>query len=68
MREKRQNDDDEFTREAMRLVTDKGYGVGETARTLGSKAKMLSRWKREADTKQHAAFPGHGRVSPAQDE
>jgi transposase len=29
---------------------------------------MLSRWKREADTQQHAAFPGNGRVWPEQDE
>jgi transposase len=68
MSEKRHNYDDEFKREAIRLVTENGYGVGETARNLGINANMLSRWKREADTKQHAAFPGNGRVSPEQDE
>jgi transposase len=68
MSEKRHNSDDEFKREAIRLVTENGYGVGDTARHLGLKATMLSRWKRAADTKQHAAFPGHGRVSPEQDE
>jgi transposase len=67
MSEKRHNDDDEFKRDAMRLVTEHGDGVGATARNLGINAHMLSRWKREADTTPHAAFPGNGRVSPAQD-
>jgi transposase len=52
MSEKRHNYGDEFTREAIRLVTDNGYGVGETARHLGINANMLSRWKREAETKR----------------
>ena len=67
MSEKRHNDDDEFKREAIRLVTENGYGVGETARNLGINANMLSRWTREAETTPHAAFPGNGRVSPEQD-
>jgi transposase-like protein len=67
MREKRHNDDAEFTREAIRLGTEKGDGVGETARTLGINAHRLSRGTREADTQQHAAFPGNGRVSPEPD-
>lgn len=68
MSERRRNSTDEFKREAIRLVTENGYGVGETARHLGINANMLSRWKREAETTQHAAFPGNGRVSPEQDE
>jgi transposase len=68
MSEKRHNDGDEFKREAIRLVTENGYGVGATARHLGIKANRLSRWKREAETKPHAACPGNGRVSPEPDE
>jgi transposase len=68
MSEKRHNYGDEFKREAIRLVTENGDGVGETARNLGLNANRLSRWKREAETTPHAAFPGTGRVSPAQDE
>jgi transposase len=68
MSERRHNYEDECKREAIRLVTENGDGVGETARNLGINAHMLSRWQREADTKQHAAFPGNGRVSPAQDD
>ena len=68
MAEKRRHYGDEFKREAVRLVTEQGYGVSETARHLGINAHMLGRWKREVEAQQSAAFPGNGRVSPAQEE
>ena len=68
MAEKRRNYGDEFKREAVRLVTEHGYGVSETARNLGINAHMLGRWKREVEAQQSAAFPGNGRVSPDQEE
>jgi transposase len=68
MAEKRRHYGDEFKREAVRLVTEQGYGVCETARNLGINAHMLGRWKREVEAQQSAAFPGNGRVSPAQEE
>jgi transposase len=68
MVEKRRNYGEEFTREAVRLVTEHGYGVGETARHLGINAHMLGRWTREVEAQQSAAFPGNGRVSPDQEE
>ena len=68
MPEKRRNYGDEFKRDAIRLVTENGYGVNETARNLGINANMLGRWKREAQTQKSAAFPGNGRVSEEQDE
>ena len=55
MAEQRRNYGDEFKREAVRLVTEHGYGVSETARNLGINAHMLGRWKREYATKAHAA-------------
>jgi transposase len=61
MSEKRRNYTDEFKREAMRLVTEPGDGVSETARNLGRNSTMRGRWKREFETKQRAAFPGNGR-------
>jgi transposase len=64
MAEKRRNDGDEFKREAVRLVTEQGYGVSATARNLGLNAQMRGRWKREVEAPQSAAFPGNGRVSP----
>ena len=68
MAETRRNYGDEFKREAVRLVTEHGYGVSETARNLGINAHMLGRWKREVEAQQSAAFPGKGRVSSDQEE
>ena len=68
MAEKRHQYSEEFKREAIRLVTEQGYSVSETARNLGINAHMLGRWKREFDTKGSAAFPGNGRMAPAQEE
>ena len=68
MPEKRRIYGDEFKQDAIRLVTENGYGVGETARNLGINSKMLSRWKREAETKSNGALNGNGHVSSEQDE
>ena len=37
----------EFKEEAVKLVTEQGYGVSEAARNLGIRPNMLGRWKRE---------------------
>lgn len=68
MSEKRRNYTDEFKREAIRLVTEHGYGVSATARNLGINSTMLGRWKREFAGKQRAAFPGNGRLPRDQEE
>jgi transposase len=68
MAEKRRQYTEEFKREAMRLVTEQGYGVSETARNLGIKAHMLGRWKRDFDTQGSAAFSGNGRMASDQEE
>jgi transposase len=44
---KRRQYTEEFKREAVRLVTDHGYGVSEAARNPGINATMLGRWKRQ---------------------
>ena len=62
MSEKRRNSTDEFKREAIRLVTEHGYGVSATARNVGINATRLGRWKRAVDTKPSAACPGNGRL------
>jgi transposase len=58
----------EFKREAVHLVTEQGYAVAEAARNLGLNPHMLQRWKRELMEHEHGAFPGNGRVLPAQAE
>ena len=68
MPQKRRIYDDEFKRDAVRLVTNNSYGVSETARRLGINAKLLGRWKREVEAKPHGAFSGNGHVSPELDE
>jgi transposase len=40
----------------------------EAARHLGLHARMLGRWKRAVQPIRNGAFPGHGRVSPEQEE
>ena len=58
----------EFTREAVSLITDHGYGVSEAARNLGLHANMLRKWKRQLAQEGENAFPGNGRLSPDQEE
>lgn len=67
MTAKRQTYTAEFKCEAVRLVTEHGYGVGEAARNLGLNAPMLQRWKRELAVRAHGMFPGKGRLSPDQE-
>ncbi len=68
MPEKRRTYDDEFKRDAVRLVTHNSYGVSETARRLGINAKLLGRWKREAEARANGAVSDKGHVSPELDE
>jgi transposase len=68
MTEKRQTYTAEFKCEAVRLVTEHGYGVGEAARNVGLNAHMLQRWKRELAGRENGVFPGKGRLSRDQEE
>jgi transposase len=63
MPDKRAIDTEAFNREAVRLVTEQGYGVAEAARYLGRTASRLGRWKREVEQTMNGALPGHGRGS-----
>ena len=67
MTEKRRMDTAEFKREAVRLVTDHGYGVTEAARNLGINVKMLGRWKRQAEQQTNGRF-GSNRPMAAEHE
>lgn len=58
----------EFKREAVSLITDHGYGVSEAARNLGLHVNMLRKWKQALAQQGASAFPGHGRLSPDQEE
>jgi len=61
----------EFKLEAVRLV-DSGRVVLDVARSLGIRADMLRKWRRQcgaavAPVDPHEAFPGHGQLT-SQDE
>lgn len=68
MSEKRRNYSAAFKREAVRLITDHGYGVAETARNLGINATMLRRWKRQMHDEHNGAFPGKGHLALEHEE
>jgi transposase len=57
-----------FKEEAVRLVLDKGQTLAGTARDLGITENMLQRWKQEYLEDQENAFPGKGRMKPAEAE
>ena len=46
---KRRKYSNEFKEEAVKLVTEQGYGISEAARNLGVNANMLGRWKSEIE-------------------
>lgn len=58
----------EFKREAVRLITDHGYGVTEAARSLGINARMLSRWKRQSEQQANGNFGSNGQMSDEHEE
>lgn len=55
-------------REAGHLVTEQGYALAEAARNRGRNPHRLRRWQGEWVEQAHAALPGNGRVSLAQEE
>ena len=57
-----------FKRDAVALVMEQGYTMTRAAQNLGITAKLLSRWKREQQQHQDAAFPGQGHQTPEQAE
>jgi transposase len=58
----------EFKAEAVRLVTERGYSVAEAARSLGVHETLLRSWKQAAQAQGEQAFPGHGKLSPSEEE
>jgi transposase len=58
----------EFRHEAVRLITEHGYGVTEAARNLGINTNMLGRWKRQIEQQRHGVVRGNGHLSAEHDE
>ncbi len=58
----------EFKHGAVKLVTEQGYHVSEAARNLDVHVNIVRRWIKECERDKGAAFPGHGRMTPEQEE
>ena len=68
MPQTRRTYDDQFKRDAVRLATNNSYSLSETAHRLGISAKLLGRWKREAEARANGVMNGTVQVSPESDE
>ena len=58
----------EFKLQAVRMITDQKLSVAEAARRLGVGENLLRLWKKAFLDRGTEAFPGHGRLSPADEE
>jgi len=58
----------EFKVEAVRLLETSGKSARQLERELGIGAGNLSRWKQECAADGEDAFPGHGRLTPEEEE
>ena len=58
----------QFKAEAVTLVTEQGYSVAEAARSLGIHETLLRSWKQAVEDQGGQAFPGHGKLSPSEEE
>ena len=65
---KRRKYDREFKVEAVKLVTEGGRAVAEVARNLGIHENLLYKWREKYTEDIAHAFPGKGRLKPAEEE
>ena len=68
MPKRRKNYDNEFKREAIRLVLEDGRKASEVERNLGITPTLLSRWIREMSEDSEYAFPGKGHLKAPDDQ
>ena len=68
MARQRRSYTDEFKREAVKLVTEKGYSVAEAARSLDIGETLLRSWKEAFAMEGEQAFPGHGKLPAIEEE
>ena len=58
----------EFKREAVRLITDHGYGLTEAAHNLCINAHMLGSWKSQVEQPNNGVYRGNGHMSVEHEE
>ena len=59
--------DQQFKKEAVRLLETSGKSIAQLERELGIGKGNLSRWRRQYVKEGEDAFPGHGRLTPEQE-
>jgi transposase len=64
MGEKHRYFSNEFKRDAVQMVVEKGIAVGKLARELDIHPNLLHGWRRKFITRGDQAFTGKGRVKP----
>ena len=67
-KKKRKSYSREFKKEAVALITEKGYSIAEASRSLGIEYSVLRRWKQQLADDPQNAFPGKGRQKPGDQE
>lgn len=65
---KRKVFDQEFKREAVKLVLEGGRRVRDVSRDLGIHENVLHRWKSQYLQDREHAFPGKGHMKPHEEE
>lgn len=58
----------EFKLEAVRLASQPGGSVKDTAANLGLHPSQITKWKQELSVHADQAFPGNGRLRPDDEE
>ena len=58
----------EFKLQAVKMITEQKLSVAEVARRLDVSESLLHTWKKAFLQRGGDAFPGHGRLTPAEDE
>lgn len=58
----------EFKLQAVKMIDEQKLSVAEVARRLDVSESLLHTWKKAFREHGGDAFPGHGRLTPAEDE
>ena len=58
----------EFKVEAVRMIAESGHSLAQVSRDLGVRPDMLRRWRRKLTEEGAGAFPGAGKLPPADEE
>lgn len=58
----------EFKVEAVKMVVEHKRSIAEVARSLGIRDTLLRKWLHDLQAQGDQAFPGHGQLSPVEEE